>query len=754
MIIDLAVFFIYSNGGDSERVIEYVSNPIYGGINTNTFFNNNVNNSYNPPGFINVYDNPYRNRIRSYRAGSNVYRDYDPRPSGNDTNSSSNHTDFNDSWSGCVHDEIIIPPENFKVAFYGDGGGNDNFQQVLELVRDEGADMVLHQGDMVNDEDEELPQRFISRVSSVLDVAGVFPYFFSIGNHDEDDWLGDEDNIGYREILSNRFSSLGVPYVGDPEYLGGKTSFVYGGLLVNLAGPRIDDDLAGDNHWLFLSQQMRNSNVLWKVCSWHKLEKEMQVGGKDDGVGWQLYETCREHGAIIANGHEHSYARTHVLDDMSEQHVIDSVDPLVIMPGQTFTFHAGTAGQNIRDQERCGPEDPPYGCNGEWAVIYTENQSAVHGALFIEFHVDGEPRKARGYFKNIRGEIIDEFELYNDNPMVFECEDDRDVSEGFVYAEGSRFMLSGEEFRFVGVNDYGLANDRSLGYCGDSADHGREPDWYLESMFSYLSSKGINTVRFWYFQSFTDGGTDFSALDRVISYARRYDMKLIPVLENQWDHCPGSIHKYNDWYAEGYLEPYGDYDLSFKDYVERVVTRYENESTIIMWQLMNEAQSEDRDDENDPESLLNFARNMSNFIKSIDNNHLISLGTMSTGQPGTAGEHLINLHNLENIDVVVAHDYDDNAPLPSGRHSIAAALEVANSLNKPFFIGESGVDADSIEERAELFDAKIGALFENGGDGYLVWRWTNTEENFGEGGDTDHQFTEGDPLVDVLESYS
>ncbi len=47
----------------------------------------------------------------------------------------------------------VAPPPNLKVAFIGDTGNSDSFQQVLQLIKDEGADIVLHQGDFdyVND---------------------------------------------------------------------------------------------------------------------------------------------------------------------------------------------------------------------------------------------------------------------------------------------------------------------------------------------------------------------------------------------------------------------------------------------------------------------------------------------------------------------------------------------------------------------------------------------------------------------------
>src|SRR5207247_11311402 len=36
-------------------------------------------------------------------------------------------------------------------------------------------------------------------------------------------------------------------------------------------------------------------------------------------------------------------------------------------------------------------------------------RGGTFGALFITFNIDGDPRKAQGYFKNIDGKIIDTF---------------------------------------------------------------------------------------------------------------------------------------------------------------------------------------------------------------------------------------------------------------------------------------------------------------------------------------------------------
>jgi hypothetical protein len=71
----------------------------------------------------------------------------------------------------------------------------------------------------------------------------------------------------------------------------------------------------------------------------------------------------------------------------------------------------------MRSQTRCLPASPPYGCNGEWASIYTTNQTpsgaSRYGAQFITFNA-GSARTATGYFKNTLGETIDTFTITHD----------------------------------------------------------------------------------------------------------------------------------------------------------------------------------------------------------------------------------------------------------------------------------------------------------------------------------------------------
>jgi hypothetical protein len=92
-------------------------------------------------------------------------------------------------------------------------------------------------------------------------------------------------------------------------------------------------------------------------------------------------------------------------------------------PNRTFVAVVGTGGTGLRAQDRCTPTAstlPHASLNSSdpscpiWASIYTTNQGATFGALFITFNVDGNPRKARAYFKTIAGNTIDTFDIFAD----------------------------------------------------------------------------------------------------------------------------------------------------------------------------------------------------------------------------------------------------------------------------------------------------------------------------------------------------
>ena len=295
----------------------------------------------------------------------------------------------------------------------------------------------------------------------------------------------------------------------------------------------------------------------------------------------------------------------------------------------------------------------------------------------------------------------------------------------FVTANGRNLELDGVPFVFMGVNIWGAASDQAVFDCGaEDSNHAA----YLDRNFSALQDRGVNVVRFFAFQSFAGGGSDLTPIERVLDAARAHNIRVIPVLGNQFADCDyfpsyassfGFI-KDTEWYNTGYRTRQSGYAMPYREYVQKVVEAFKDDPAILMWQLMNEAQVSNLSDE-DGAVLRGFVSDVSGLIKSIDPNHLVSVGTHATGQPGTQGPSNRALHEIATVDIVEAHDYGDDAdPLPGYPdhrwNTIWGAMSDAVDVNKPFFIGEAGIlagDASSCgynpEQRADLLAEKARA---------------------------------------------
>jgi len=290
------------------------------------------------------------------------------------------------------------PGESVVIAFIGDQGWEpagqaDGPRAVLQLVKDEGADAVMHQGDFDYLDD---PAAWEQQIDDIL--GPDFPYFVSVGNHDTGEWEGVG---GYKEHMQQRAQRLSIAWDGE---LGEMAALHFQTIHLLFGAPGTlgsDPTVYAD----FFASVLAADTSTWRICSWHKNQRLMQVGGKSDEAGWEVYETCRVGGAIIATAHEHSYSRTDLLSSTESQTVASTSDTLHITNGASFVFVSGLAGKSIRDQELDGDW---------WAAVYTSDQNANYGALFGVFNFDGRGDLAYFYFKDIHGHIADEFWVVSD----------------------------------------------------------------------------------------------------------------------------------------------------------------------------------------------------------------------------------------------------------------------------------------------------------------------------------------------------
>ena len=293
-------------------------------------------------------------------------------------------------------------PVDFKVAFFGDLGTDKGSVRLLEMIKAEGADMVLHLGDIDYADDPSGHSRTIDRIFG-LD----FPYLVVIGNHDKRMWYG---RGGYRELQEERLRRIGIEWEGE---LGTMSTIRYKGLSIFMVSPGITGStFFTDPHANYLRKNLKNDPSVWKICAWHKNQKKMQVSRKGNATYWGVYETCRKHGAIIGTAHSHSYSRTHLMGSIKNQRIASTSNNLALREGRSFVFVSGLGGGSSRKNgtgkfsaQYRTPTDP------WWASVYTADQGALNGALFCEFNKNGAADRAFCYFKNIKGEVIDEFTL-------------------------------------------------------------------------------------------------------------------------------------------------------------------------------------------------------------------------------------------------------------------------------------------------------------------------------------------------------
>ncbi|XAR73846.1 Mannan endo-1,4-beta-mannosidase [Bertholletia excelsa] len=336
--------------------------------------------------------------------------------------------------------------------------------------------------------------------------------------------------------------------------------------------------------------------------------------------------------------------------------------------------------------------------------------------------------------------------------------------DGFVRTKGIHFMLNGKPYYANGFNAYWLM------YM--ACDPSQRPK--ISAVFREATSHGLSVARTW---AFSDGGYRplqyspgsyneqmFKGLDFVIAEARRYGIKLVLSLVNNYDSFGGKKQYVNWARSQGqYLVSDDDFFRNpvvkgyYKNHVKTVLNRYntmtgvayKNDPTIMAWELMNEPRCT-----SDPSgrTIQAWIMEMASFVKSVDRNHLLEAGLegfygQSTPQrkrfnPAgfNIGTDFIANNRIPGIDFATVHSYPDQWLSSSNDQSQLYFLQnwlnshIQDSefiLRKPLFITEFGKSSKdpgfSTHQRDILFNRvyyKIYLSAKRGGAaaGGLFWQ--------------------------------
>jgi mannan endo-1,4-beta-mannosidase len=330
---------------------------------------------------------------------------------------------------------------------------------------------------------------------------------------------------------------------------------------------------------------------------------------------------------------------------------------------------------------------------------------------------------------------------------------------GFVSRAGTQLVLNGSPYRFTGLNIY---NANSVDNCWYTLGTGSA----LDSSLAAIGS-GKEAMRTWFFQyeATRNGARDWTAFDHTLAVARSRGVRVVATLVNQWGQCEGwssypDGYKGESWYANGYrtLPSSPGMSATYRDWVAEVVARYRNDPTILAWQLVNEAEAKTSYggscSSTAPATLKAFAADMASLVKSVDPNHLLSLGTIGSGQCGAAGSVYKDLHSVPGLDVCEYHDYTLAAMPGDQWNGLATRLRECGELGKPLFVGELGIATSSVGgliDRATVVGSKLSAQFAAGVAGILVWDWRDAAH----GGSSLGGYEIGplDPVLGMLSAY-
>jgi mannan endo-1,4-beta-mannosidase len=375
-------------------------------------------------------------------------------------------------------------------------------------------------------------------------------------------------------------------------------------------------------------------------------------------------------------------------------------------------------------------------------------------------------------------------------------------ARAFVRREGTGFRVGSQPYRFVGTNMWYAA------YLGADADFGNRDR--LRRELDALTGLGIDNIRILgsselsplknsITPGFRTANADYNrslleGLDYTLAEMGRRNMRAVIYLTNFWEWSGGMMTYL--YYTNGgrYLNmndpahpwpAFADFNAEFyrsgqamalyHDYVRSLVSRtnsitgmrYADDPTVMSWQLANEPRPAGSEAVGRPNLPNYFAwiANTARLIKSLDPNHMVSLG--HEGLKGCLEDAACVVDAHDPVDYLTAHIWPlnwgwvDSKDLPGTyqageakvREYIAQHIAIANQIGKPLVIEEFGYPRDqglydpgtatSFKDRYYrlVYDA-VEASVRSGGPlvGSNFWAWGGE----GRASSPDHKFQVGD----------
>ncbi|MBA2395182.1 MAG: cellulase family glycosylhydrolase [Ktedonobacteraceae bacterium] len=313
------------------------------------------------------------------------------------------------------------------------------------------------------------------------------------------------------------------------------------------------------------------------------------------------------------------------------------------------------------------------------------------------------------------------------------------VHTNFVGRSGTHFTLHGKPFYFVGTNNYYMQ---------------AASNYMIDDVFKRMLAMKLPVLRFFGHQdgpayrgislqptlgSFPEAM--YVQLDYTVAQASKLGIKLVITLVNNWD----GMQQYVNWVGgTNHDEFYTNVEAraAYKNYVHNFIHRtnrftgrkMRDEPAIMTWELGNEPRCQ-----SDPGGtiLLNWVKEMSAYIKSIDPNHLVAVGdegfynnagSTDFTYNGGSGDDWKKFIAVPTIDYGTAHLYPDGWGKTEAwaLQWIEDHLHDACAANKPMVLEEFGwLDMTT---RDGVYQAWLDTLYRGGGNAQF-WLLTGLQDD-------------------------
>ena len=313
----------------------------------------------------------------------------------------------------------------------------------------------------------------------------------------------------------------------------------------------------------------------------------------------------------------------------------------------------------------------------------------------------------------------------------------------FVQVKDGKFTIGETPYYYLGTNYWYGMNLGSKGEAGNRERLIRELDLLKENGVTNLrviaASEGPNDEPYRIVPALLEkpgvyNQDLFEGLDFLLSEMANRNLKAVVCLGDMWP-WSGGFGQFLVWSGQESAIPYppphegGDWNTyqqftiqffenescikMYNDHVTTVVNRvnsitglaFKNDPTIMAWELCNEPRGLSK-----TKPYQEWIKNSSNLIRSLDQNHLITIGSEGeTAFPTYVNNDFVGDHSYENIDYATIHIWIENwdwynpekpdqtfdKAVSKAKEYLVNHVEQGRKLGKPIVLEEFGIARDN-----------------------------------------------------------